>query len=211
MFRTIIFLVGILILPLTTVWPNAPAPQYRGPNSQISIETTEDLKDYSFFLISGTRVKEIPVMEGIEEPIWPLDTAPGFSLGTVVAVPRVALQSQPTDNAGKYPAKIQADIASGRISGMVTLFKHRFFDSQPADGDELRQNRYGVIRRNGSLVAEPKANAPGFISDATPDKTPPVRSQTESGKINIIAGILVGMVIIITGLFFFLKSNKRSK
>ncbi len=123
------YLASIIIVALCSVFAFAdvaPDPGYRRISLKLIVESSEDLSEYRFFIVSGDKVKEVDLKKGEQATVAQLGGGARYNSGKFVAVQKKGLVGLSEPQSGILLDEMQKAPHDRKVAGIVELVKHSF-------------------------------------------------------------------------------------
>lgn len=170
--------------------------------ADLIINTDEDLSDFKFFLAFPVSVREVEVKSKGNSAIESGGGGAAFSNGTLFAIPKKKLK----EFGGEITPEQIKTLSSENKIGAIELGKHQF--SQTIKTSQRAKWTYPTykLERDGNSLKLVTQN------QISPKISLEEESQINGGKyfiFTIVAGILIALAILATGIFLFRKVLKK--
>lgn len=180
----------------------APDDGFERVSVNLVTETKEDLTDFRFFLDFYGDLREVEIKSGGRTEIPPMGGGARYSGGTFLAIPKKSLKNFEGKLSNEQADNLSRAVKNKEIEGVVELAKHRFSRDVPK-GEKPAAVYYLINRAENTLRAEQ-------ITQESPKSGSTAQSFLSSSRISyVIAGILITLAMIATGIFAFLKASKK--
>lgn len=181
----------------------APDADEMRMTADLIINTDTDLSDYKFFLAFAVSVRDVELKSKGNTVLESGGGGAAFSRGSLFAIQKRKLK----EFGGEITAEQIKTLSGGNNIGAIELGKHQF--SQTIKVSEREKWTYPTykLEREGDVLKLTK------LHDISPKISLEEESQINRGKYltyTIIAGLLIALAILITGVFLFRKVLKKS-
>jgi hypothetical protein len=204
----------ILLIPILTVSAGLliadvpPEPGFIRQSVPLTLETSDDLSGYRFFLESASALEEVTIRKGEKTAISPAGHAGSARIVSLLAVPSKSFAKFGDELKSAPAADLKKIIDERKLEGVVELFTHDFQTTvREADRGSLAEPVYRIEKKDTGLSATLVAGAAG--SERT--RTSPYSNEPKSSTFwtAVVVGGLLTLAFICVGAYLLRRARTK--
>jgi hypothetical protein len=182
----------------------APDPGYTRVQTDLIVETTEELSDYAFFLDFFGDLRKVEIKSNGQTVIPSTGGGARYGSGTLLAISKKNLTANGLSETltPEQLKNLAESIKNKKIEGVIELAKHSFREDVRV-GQSAANPHYTIKREGNNLVA---VRAPGASPTMQIEK---VLNQHSMLIYYLTGGILLSLAAIVGGILIFRKASKK--